>query len=87
MRLRSLIAKPVRWLLAEAGYALVNLNAMAEYDSWLDNFGHDPFRDIRLLNEKWNSSVRTFFDVGANDGATSLKGLKQFPQAQIFAAS
>ena len=75
MRLRSLIAGPVRWLFAEAGYDLVNLNA----------FGHDPFRDIRILNEKWNSSVRTFFDVGANDGDTSLKALKQFPQAQIFA--
>ena len=75
MRLRSLITKPVRWLVAKAGYDLVNLNA----------FGHDPFRDIRLLNEKWNSSVRTFFDVGANDGDTSLKALKQFPQARIFA--
>jgi hypothetical protein len=52
MRLKSLIAKPVRRLLAEAGYDLVNLSAKAEYDSWLDNFGHDPFRDIRRLNEK-----------------------------------
>jgi FkbM family methyltransferase len=75
MRLRSLIAKPVRWLVAKAGYDLVPLNA----------FGHDPFRDIRLLNEKWNSSVRTFFDVGANDGRTSLKAVKQFPEARIFA--
>ena len=75
MRLRSLIAGPVRWLFAEAGYDLVSLNA----------FGHDPFRDIRLLNKKWNSSVRTFFDVGANHGNTSFKALKQFPQAQIFA--
>jgi FkbM family methyltransferase len=119
MRLRSLIGKPVRWLLAEAGYDLVNLNAFhdmrariaeledkltdmrSQRDHWqaiaggtipagydlvnLNAFGHDPFRDIRLLNEKWNSSVRTFFDVGANDGDTSLKALKQFPQAQIFA--
>ena len=75
MRLRSLITQPVRWLVAKAGYDLVNLNA----------FGYDPFRDIRLLNEKWNSSVRTFFDVGANDGGTSLEALKQFPQARIFA--
>jgi FkbM family methyltransferase len=75
MRLRSLIAKPVRWLVEEAGYHLVPLNA----------FGHNAFRDIRLLNEKWNFSVRTFFDVGANDGATSLKAVKQFPEAQIFA--
>ena len=75
MRLRSLITKPVRWLVAKAGFDLVPLNA----------FGHDPFRDIRLLNEKWNSSVRTFFDVGANDGGTSLKAVKQFPEARIFA--
>jgi FkbM family methyltransferase len=75
MRLRSLITKPVRWLVAKAGYDLVPLNA----------FGHDPFRDIRQLNERWNSSVRTFFDVGANDGRTSLKALRQFPEARIFA--
>jgi len=83
MRLKSLIAKPVRWLAAKAGYDLVPLNT---YDLVpLNAFGHDPFRDIRLLNEKWNSSVRTFFDVGANDGGTSLKALKQFPEARIFA--
>src|SRR5262249_43031269 len=75
MRLRSLITKPVRWLIAKAGYDLVNLNA----------FGHDHFRDIRLLSENWNSSVRTFFDVGANEGDTSLKAQNQFPQARIFA--
>jgi FkbM family methyltransferase len=75
MRLRSLVAKEVRWLVAKAGYDLVPLNA----------FGHDPFRDIRLLNEKWNSSVRTFFDVGANDGRTSLKAAKQFSEARVFA--
>jgi FkbM family methyltransferase len=62
-------------LLAKSGYDLVNLNAI----------GYDPFRDIRILNEKWNSSVRTFFDVGANDGSTALKAQKQFPQARIFA--
>jgi FkbM family methyltransferase len=83
MRLRSLIAKPVRWLVAKAGYDLVPLNAFDLVP--LDAFGHDPFRDIRLLNEKWNSSVRALFDVGANYGGTSLKAVKQFPEAQIFA--
>ena len=75
MRVRSLIAKPVRWFVAKAGYELVPLNA----------FGHDPFRDIQMLTARWNSSVRTFFDVGANDGRTSLKVVKQFPRARIFA--
>src|SRR5262249_1410645 len=75
MRLKSLIAKPVRWLVDKAGFDLVSLNAI----------GHDPFRDIRLLNEKWNYSVRTFFDVGAHAGGTTLKALKQFPEARIFA--
>jgi FkbM family methyltransferase len=79
MRLRQMITKPVRWLVAKVGYDLVKLNVN------FDAFGHDPFQDIQLLTQKWNSSVRTFFDVGANDGDTSLKALKQFPQAQIFA--
>jgi FkbM family methyltransferase len=83
MRLRSLITKPVRWLVAKAGYDLVPRNAFDLVP--LSAFGHDPFRDIRLLNEKWNSSVQTFFDVGANDGGTSLKAVKQFPEARIFA--
>jgi FkbM family methyltransferase len=72
---RSLRAKPVRWLISKAGFDIVPLSA----------FGHDPFRDIRLLNEKWNSSVRMFFDVGAHTGSTSLKALEEFPEARIFA--
>ena len=75
MLLRSLIANPLRRLVARAGYEMVPLNA----------FGHDPFRDIRLLNEKWNCTVQVFFDVGANDGGTSLKAVRQFPGAKIFA--
>jgi FkbM family methyltransferase len=69
------MARPVRRLLAKAGFDLVPLN----------KFGHDPFRDIRLLSETWNSSVLTFFDVGAHAGGTSLKALKEFPGARIFA--
>jgi FkbM family methyltransferase len=75
MGFRSSMARPVRWLVAKAGFDLVPLHAI----------GHDPFRDIRLLNQKWNSSVRTFFDVGAHAGSTTLKALQEFPKAQIFA--
>jgi hypothetical protein len=75
MGLTSLIAKPVRWLIDKAGYTLMHPNA----------FEYDPFRDIQLLNERWNSSVQTFFDVGAHVGETSLKAVKQFPEARIFA--
>src|SRR5262245_55429852 len=51
----------------------------------LHAFGHDPFRDIRLLNEKSNSFVKTFFDVGAHAGSTSFKALVKFPEARVFA--
>jgi hypothetical protein len=74
MRLRSLIEEPVRSLVAKAGFDLVRLN----------RFGHDPFRDIRLLNGRWNSSVQTFFDVGANDGGTSLKARKPISGGAYF---
>src|SRR5262249_55111352 len=83
VRLRSLFAKPVRWLLARAGYNLVSINAFGLVP--LNAFGHDPFRDIQLLSKKWNFSVQTFFDVGAHAGETSLKAVKQFPEARIFA--
>jgi FkbM family methyltransferase len=80
MHLKALIKSPLRWLVAKAGYELVPLNPLG-----LNAFGRDPFRDIRLLCEKWNYPVQIVFDVGANDGETSLKAVKQFPDAKIFA--
>jgi FkbM family methyltransferase len=74
MRLRSLVAKPAKWLLARAGYELVPRGA----------FGHNPFRDIQLLSGRWGFPIRTFFDVGANDGQTTLTAAKLFPDACIF---
>lgn len=71
----SWVSNVFGWLASKAGYDLVPLDA----------FGHDPFRDIRQLSERENLSVRTFFDVGANEGGTSLKVTKQFPEARIFA--
>jgi FkbM family methyltransferase len=71
----SWVSKILGRVAFKSGYDLVPLNA----------FGHDPFRDIRLLTERENLSVRTFFDVGANEGGTSLKAVKQFPEARIFA--
>lgn len=69
--LRKVIGRLAFWI----GYDLVPLNM----------FGHDPFRDIRQLSERENLGVRTFFDVGANEGGTSLKVVKLFPEAHIFA--
>src|ERR1700753_1912296 len=74
MKLRSLITRPLRWSIAKAGYDLV----------WSESFGHDPFRDVQQLSSRWNSSIRIFFDVGANDGSTSLRAVNEFPDAQIF---
>src|SRR5579872_1966156 len=47
-------------------------------------FGYDPFLDIQRLSATWGIAVATFFDVGANDGATARRASVYFPQARIF---
>jgi hypothetical protein len=42
-----------------------------------------PFLDISRLSREWETSVKVFFDVGANVGQTSELALKTFPKARI----
>jgi FkbM family methyltransferase len=49
------------------------------------HFGYDVFSDIQHLNRIWKMSVKCFFDIGANDGATSALALTYFPGTHIFA--
>jgi FkbM family methyltransferase len=48
-------------------------------------FGVDYQNDIRRLATIVGSSVKVFFDVGANIGQTSIDALKNFPDATIYA--
>ena len=48
--------------------------------------GHDVWDDIELISREWlEHPVETIFDVGANDGTTSLQLLKRFSPRRIHA--
>jgi FkbM family methyltransferase len=72
--IRSYAGKSAKRILASQGIAVVRP---------MMKFGFDPFTDIRRLAGVWNYPVKTIFDVGANDGDTALKALKEFPEAQV----
>ncbi len=46
-------------------------------------FGLDPWVDIGKLARAWSRPIKTFFDVGANDGETAIAALRQFPEANV----
>jgi FkbM family methyltransferase len=48
-------------------------------------YGVDYMIDIERFCRAWRLSVRTFFDVGANEGQTSAAALARFPNAKVFA--
>ena len=54
------------------GYKLVRTKSL----------GHNPYHDVNRLIGKEN--IKTVFDVGANEGQTTLKLLKFFPKASIY---
>jgi len=83
MRLRSLIARPIKWAFARAGYDIVS---QAVFSSGIlvsrDAYGHDAFLDIERLSQAWRYSIDVFFDVGANDGGTIRLARHRFDLAQ-----
>jgi FkbM family methyltransferase len=48
-------------------------------------FGVDYLTDIRRLSAALSVPIRTFFDVGANEGSTSRAALKMFREAKVIA--
>lgn len=88
MRLRSLIARPIRWAierpitwaLARAGYDVIR-------HIWYGHggYGHDAFLDIERLSQAWQYSIDVFFDVGANDGGTIRRARHSFGNCRIIA--
>ena len=84
MKLRHLVTRPMKWVLAKAGWDVVKT-----YPGWdliqRDRYGYDPFLDIERLSRLWKYSVRVFFDVGANDGATIRWAKSAFPNCRVVA--
>jgi FkbM family methyltransferase len=71
---RSRIVKSVKWLLERQDRVLAPSN----------QFGINPFADVRRLASTWNNPIKTIFDVGANDGETALSVLEEFPEARVL---
>ena len=47
--------------------------------------GHNIWDDVELISREWSATpIKTVFDVGANDGATSLELLKRFHPCEIY---
>src|ERR1700722_10944047 len=83
MKLRSLALKPLKKILASAGYE-VRRRRNYEVRRRGGGYGEDVFADIERLRSAWGYSIDTIFDVGANDGATALRALNHFPGARVF---
>jgi FkbM family methyltransferase len=77
MLLSRAVRRVIRKLIEHQGY-------WARHRSVLP-FGLDYQNDIHRLANLGGISIKTFFDVGANVGQTSIDVLTTFPEATIFA--
>src|SRR5689334_17172807 len=75
IRMRSLFSRPIKWSLALMGREIVSRN----------RYGYDAFLDIARLSQIWQYRIDTFFDVGANVGATVRHARSRFPDCRIIA--
>lgn len=73
--IRTVLGKWLRRLLERQGWVLIRPNL---------RFGIDPFVDVAVLSDRWNYTIKTIFDVGANEGQTAAKALKCFPRAKVI---
>ena len=71
---RSQVVGSIKWLLARQGLVLVSAS----------RFGSYPFADVKRLATEWNYPVTTIFDVGANEGESTLEALNKFPKARVL---
>jgi FkbM family methyltransferase len=72
--LRSQVVRSIKWVLARQGVVLVSTS----------RFGSYPFADAKRLAAVWNYPVTTIFDVGANEGESTLDALNKFPKARVL---
>ena len=66
---RLLVGQPTRSILRAMGYDVIQRS----------RFGYDAFLDIQRFDRVWMTSVKSFFDVGANDGRTYVLALTYLP--------
>lgn len=67
----------IRRILEACGYRVYHRSVLP--------YGIEFMLDIERLAGAWGLPVRTFFDVGANDGETSALALSSFADARVFA--
>ena len=72
--LRSQVIGSIKWVLARQGGALVSTS----------RFGINPYADVERLAAVWKYPVTTIFDVGANEGESTLEALNSFPEARVL---
>ncbi|MGC1295626.1 MAG: FkbM family methyltransferase, partial [Alloacidobacterium sp.] len=71
--LRSQIVGSIKSVLVRQGLVLVSAS----------RFGSYPLMDVKRLAAEWNYPVNTIFDVGANEGESTLEALNKFPKARV----
>jgi len=71
---RSQVVGSIKWGLARQGLVLVSAS----------RFGSYPFADVKRLAAVWKYPVNTIFDVGANEGESTLEALSKFPKARVL---
>ena len=87
MSASSILKQLVRSLFRRAGFEITKLENDSGDRLWLDGLGgrEDPFSDIKRLSQAWNYPIKCFFDVGANDGATTRAALLCFADIRVYA--
>jgi len=73
--LRSFAVRPIKWALRRTGRLVISQNI----------YGVDAFADIKRLSQAWQYPIEVFFDVGANDGDTTIRARHNFESCRIFA--
>jgi FkbM family methyltransferase len=79
--IQSQIAKTMKWVLARQGLILFRERKFLFRES---KFGLDPWWDVNRLANDWNYAIALLFDVGANDGKTTVAALRRFPSARVI---
>ena len=74
--LRSFVVRPIKWALRQTGRVVVNQNI---------TYGVDAFADMERLAKAWHYPIEMFFDVGANDGDTTVRARRDFGSCQVIA--
>jgi FkbM family methyltransferase len=84
MNIRETAKDAIRAALLRAGICV----AKSKYNTVVskERYGIDPWRDVERLSHSLNRPIELCFDVGGNDGETSLALLYRFKDSRIFSS-